>query len=101
MATTTGRRTGAWTPWLYLAPALLLLGGLLVYPVYQLGLISFLEYTQAQVSGGEPTTFQGLGNYATLFADEPSRDPGRSRPRSTPSGASSNRRNSAATSSTA
>ncbi|MEU0596481.1 sugar ABC transporter permease, partial [Streptomyces ardesiacus] len=25
--------------------------------VYQLGLISFLEYTQAQVSGGEPTTF--------------------------------------------
>ncbi|MFD0030595.1 carbohydrate ABC transporter permease [Streptomyces sp. NPDC127172] len=70
MATTTGRRTGAWTPWLYLAPALPLLGGLLVYPVYQLGLISFLEYTQAQVSGGEPTTFQGLGNYATLFADE-------------------------------
>lgn len=70
MATTTARRTGAWTPWLYLAPALLLLGGLLVYPVWQLGLISFLEYTQAQVSGGEPTTFQGLGNYATLFADE-------------------------------
>ncbi|MFB7994339.1 carbohydrate ABC transporter permease [Streptomyces sp. NPDC056002] len=71
MATdSTVRRTGAWTPWLYLAPALLLLGGLLVYPVWQLGLISFLEYTQAQVSGGEPTTFQGLGNYAALFADE-------------------------------
>ncbi|MBT2383784.1 carbohydrate ABC transporter permease [Streptomyces sp. ISL-11] len=64
-----GRRPGTWTPWLYLAPALVLLGGLLVYPVYQLGLISFLEYTQAQVSGGEPTSFQGLGNYAELFRD--------------------------------
>ncbi|MDQ0943081.1 N,N'-diacetylchitobiose transport system permease protein [Streptomyces sp. V1I1] len=63
------RRAGSWTPWLYLAPALLVLGGLLVYPIYQLGLISFLEYTQAQVSGGEPTTFQGLGNYRTLLAD--------------------------------
>ncbi|MGQ4441882.1 sugar ABC transporter permease, partial [Streptomyces violaceoruber] len=57
------------TPWLYLAPALVVLGGLLVYPVYQLGLISFLEYTQAQVSGGEPATFQGFGNYAELFGD--------------------------------
>ncbi|WP_260334270.1 carbohydrate ABC transporter permease [Streptomyces beigongshangae] len=69
-----GRRSplarGGWTPWLYLAPALVVIGGLLVYPVYQLGLISFLEYTQAQVSGGQPTTFQGLGNYAALFRDE-------------------------------
>src|SRR3954470_18261832 len=64
------RRRGGRTPWLYLAPALVVLGGLLVYPVYQLGLISFLEYTQAQVSGGEPTTFEGFGNYATLFADD-------------------------------
>lgn len=62
-----GRR--GWTPWIYLAPALLVIAALLVYPIYQLGLISFLEYTQAQVSGGEPTTFQGLGNYRTLFAD--------------------------------
>ncbi|MCX5382156.1 carbohydrate ABC transporter permease [Streptomyces sp. NBC_00083] len=58
-----------WTPWLYLAPALAVLAALLVYPVYQLGLISFLQYTQAQVSGGEPTSFQGLDNYATLFSD--------------------------------
>ncbi|OON81826.1 carbohydrate ABC transporter permease [Streptomyces tsukubensis] len=64
------RRRGGLTPWLYLAPALVILAGLLVYPVYQLGLISFLEYTQAQVSGGEPATFQGLGNYTALFADE-------------------------------
>ncbi|WP_328413730.1 sugar ABC transporter permease [Streptomyces violaceus] len=62
-------RSGGWTPWLYLAPALVVLGGLLVYPIYQLGLISFFEYTQAQVSGGAPTTFQGFANYAVLFGD--------------------------------
>ncbi len=61
--------SGGWTPWLYLAPALVVLGGLLVYPIYQLGLISFFQYTQAQVSGGEPTTFEGFGNYAELFGD--------------------------------
>ncbi|WKU49289.1 sugar ABC transporter permease [Streptomyces sp. VNUA116] len=65
----TMRTHSRWTPWLYLAPALVLLGGLLLYPVYQLGLISFLEYTQAQVSGGRPTSFQGFGNYAALFRD--------------------------------
>ncbi|MET7934609.1 sugar ABC transporter permease [Streptomyces sp. NPDC005322] len=54
---------------MYLAPALIVLAGLLVYPIYQLGLISFLEYTQAQVSGGEPTTFQGFSNYAELLGD--------------------------------
>ncbi|MET9606955.1 sugar ABC transporter permease [Streptomyces sp. NPDC006512] len=64
-----GRHGSRRTPWLYLAPALLVLAALLVYPIYQLGLISFLEYTQAQVSGGEPTTFKGLGNYRTLFED--------------------------------
>lgn len=62
-------RQGRLTPWLYLAPALVVLAALLAYPVYQLGLISLLEYTQAQVSGGEPTSFRGLGNYAELFAD--------------------------------
>ena len=66
-----GRRAGqgSRTPWLYLAPALVVLGGLLIYPIYQLGLISFLEYTQAQVSGGKPTSFQGFANYAELFRD--------------------------------
>ncbi|MFJ8998677.1 carbohydrate ABC transporter permease [Streptomyces sp. NPDC102359] len=64
-------RTGrSRTPWLYLAPALVVLGGLLAYPIYQLGLISVFHYTQAQVSGGEPTTFEGFGNYAELFGDE-------------------------------
>ncbi|MFE7121007.1 carbohydrate ABC transporter permease [Streptomyces sp. NPDC057654] len=64
-----GASRGGRTPWLYLAPALIVLAGLLIYPIYQLGLISTLQYTQAQVSGGEPTSFRGLGNYADLFSD--------------------------------
>ncbi|MFE7130776.1 carbohydrate ABC transporter permease [Streptomyces sp. NPDC057638] len=64
------RKRGNWTPWLYLLPALVFLAALLVYPIYQLGLISTLEYTQAQVSGGEPTTFKGFGNYQELFSDQ-------------------------------
>lgn len=42
---------------------------MLAYPIYQLGLISVFHYTQAQVSGGEPTTFEGFGNYSRLFSD--------------------------------
>ncbi|GAA3460081.1 MULTISPECIES: carbohydrate ABC transporter permease [Saccharothrix] len=53
----------------YLAPALLLLVGLLGYPIYQLVLISLFDYGQEQVSGGAPLTFLGLGNYATLLRD--------------------------------
>ncbi|MEU0116085.1 sugar ABC transporter permease [Streptomyces bobili] len=65
------RRTrGAWTPWLHLAPALVVLAALLGYPIYQLGLISLYRYTQAQVSGGEPAVFRGFGNYADVFADD-------------------------------
>ncbi|MFJ9713519.1 carbohydrate ABC transporter permease [Streptomyces sp. NPDC101234] len=59
-----------WHPWLYLAPALVVLGGLLLYPIYQLGLISVFRYTQAQVSGGEPTAFVGLDNYSDVFRDD-------------------------------
>ncbi len=69
VAAPAGRQRARWTPWLYLT-ALVVLGALLVYPIYQLGLISLLKYTQAQVSGGEPTAFEGFGNYTTLFADD-------------------------------
>ncbi|GAA2091024.1 sugar ABC transporter permease [Streptomyces albiaxialis] len=63
------RRHPRWTPWLYLLPALVVIGGLLVYPIYQLGLISLFHYTQAQASGGEPATFQGFANYSELLGD--------------------------------
>ncbi|GGK77747.1 sugar transporter [Planomonospora parontospora subsp. parontospora] len=57
-------------PWLYLLPAAAVLLPLLGYPIYMLGLLSVFDYRQAQVSGGEPTTFVGLGNYATLLGDQ-------------------------------
>jgi N,N'-diacetylchitobiose transport system permease protein len=57
------------TAFAYLTPALLVLGGLMAYPIYQLVLISLFDYGQEQVSGGAPLVFLGLGNYAELLAD--------------------------------
>lgn len=58
------------TAFAYLAPALLVLGGLLAYPIYQLVLISLYDYGQEQVSGGAPLSFLGLGNYQKLLGDQ-------------------------------
>ncbi len=58
------------TAFAYLAPALLVLGGLLAYPIYQLVLISLYDYGQEQVSGGAPLRFLGLGNYQKLLGDQ-------------------------------
>ncbi|WP_205315524.1 carbohydrate ABC transporter permease [Nonomuraea lactucae] len=63
------RGRGRVRPWLYLLPALAVLVPLFGYPVYMLGLLSVFDYRQAQVSGGQPTTFVGFGNYATLLGD--------------------------------
>lgn len=54
-------------PWVFLAPAAVVLVALLGYPLYQLVLISFFDYGQAQVSGGAPLTFIGTENYARLL----------------------------------
>ncbi|MEU5697119.1 sugar ABC transporter permease [Actinosynnema sp. NPDC020468] len=54
----------------YLAPALLVLVGLMGYPIYQLVLISLFDYGQEQVSGGAPLTFLGLENYANLLGEQ-------------------------------
>ncbi|MEU5863027.1 sugar ABC transporter permease [Nonomuraea sp. NPDC047529] len=56
-------------PWLYLLPAAAVLVPMFGYPVYMLGLLSVFDYRQAQVSGGQPSTFVGFGNYATLLGD--------------------------------
>jgi N,N'-diacetylchitobiose transport system permease protein len=53
--------------WLLL-PAGLVLLPLFAYPIYQLGLLSVLDFRQAQVSGGQPTRFVGLDNYADLMS---------------------------------
>ncbi|MEV0084417.1 sugar ABC transporter permease [Saccharopolyspora sp. NPDC050642] len=54
---------------LYLAPAALLLIGMMGYPLYQLVQISLYEYGQAQASGGAPVVFLGADNYLTLLGD--------------------------------
>ncbi|MEU7003772.1 sugar ABC transporter permease [Nonomuraea sp. NPDC046570] len=56
--------------WLYLLPAAAVLVPLFGYPIYMLGLLSVFDYRQAQVSGGEPTSFVGFANYARLLGDE-------------------------------
>lgn len=56
-------------PWLYLAPAFVVLIALLGYPIFQLINVSLYDYRQAQVSGSAPLSFTGLENYQKLFAD--------------------------------
>lgn len=56
-------------PLLYLIPTAAVLIPLFGYPLYQLGLLSTFDYTQAQVSGGEPARFLGLDNYRRLLED--------------------------------
>jgi N,N'-diacetylchitobiose transport system permease protein len=59
------RRTPLWL----LLPAVVVIGVLFGYPMWQLGLLSVLDFRQAQVSGGQPTRFVGFLNYATLLGD--------------------------------
>ncbi|MFI5840049.1 carbohydrate ABC transporter permease [Catenuloplanes sp. NPDC051500] len=56
------------TPLWLLIPAAAVLLPLFAYPIYQLGLLSVLDFRQAQVSGGQPTRFVGLGNYIDLMS---------------------------------
>ncbi|MFW5419133.1 sugar ABC transporter permease [Nocardiopsis sp. CNT-189] len=65
--TASGRRR--LEPWMYLVPALAVLGTMLVYPLYQLVLVSFFDYRQPQVTGAEPLRFTGLANYRELLSD--------------------------------
>ena len=57
-------------PLLYLLPVAAVLVPLFAYPIYQLGLLSVLDFRQAQVSGGQPTRFVGPANYTHLFGDD-------------------------------
>jgi N,N'-diacetylchitobiose transport system permease protein len=68
-AVRTRPRRRVWTPLWLLLPAAAILGTLFVYPMWQLGLLSVLDFRQAQVSGGQPTRFVGLANYAQLLGD--------------------------------
>lgn len=53
----------------YLIPAGVVLLALLVYPIYQLVVISLYDYGQPQASGAAPLVFLGLDNYTKLLSD--------------------------------
>ena len=53
---------------IYLVPAAVILLLLLAYPLYQLVVISFYDYRQAQVSGGAPLEFIDFQNYSQLLS---------------------------------
>lgn len=61
-------------PLLLLLPTAIVLIPLFGYPLYQLGLLSFMDFGQEQASGGVPARFIGLDNYSKLFGDEQFRD---------------------------
>jgi N,N'-diacetylchitobiose transport system permease protein len=54
---------------LYLIPAGAVLLVLLVYPIYQLVVISLYDYGQPQASGAAPLVFLGMDNYLELLSD--------------------------------
>ncbi|MFE2750903.1 hypothetical protein ACFXGA_02745, partial [Actinosynnema sp. NPDC059335] len=57
----TARKGDGRIAYAYLAPALLVLVGLMGYPIYQLVLISLFDYGQEQGSGGAPRSRTGRG----------------------------------------
>ncbi|GAA3052959.1 sugar ABC transporter permease [Kitasatospora albolonga] len=63
----TVRRKRVLTPIGLLLPAALVLLPLFGYPLYQLGLLSVLDFGQPQASGGVPAAFVGLANYTELL----------------------------------
>ncbi|MGZ4479204.1 MAG: carbohydrate ABC transporter permease [Nocardioidaceae bacterium] len=65
-----GRRplTPSWLPWLLQAPALLVLGGLLLYPLYRVGVLAFQDFGLRELVTGQ-TTWVGLDNFREVLTD--------------------------------
>ncbi|WP_405587345.1 carbohydrate ABC transporter permease [Streptomyces sp. NBC_01190] len=69
----TGRRRstsgGRATPWLLLAPCILVLVLVLGYPLVRLVTLSFEEYKKPQLWGFKPATWVGFDNYRAILGD--------------------------------
>jgi N,N'-diacetylchitobiose transport system permease protein len=61
-------RPGAARPWLLLAPALLVMGGLLLYPLFRVLVLSLQDFGLRELVSGR-TNWVGLENYAELLGD--------------------------------
>ncbi|MGW7207790.1 carbohydrate ABC transporter permease [Streptomyces sp. NPDC054837] len=66
-----GRRSsgGAGTPWLLLAPCLLILALVLGYPLVRLVTLSFQEFGQSQLWGFKPAESVGFDNFSKVLGD--------------------------------
>jgi N,N'-diacetylchitobiose transport system permease protein len=60
--------TRPWLPWLLQAPALVVLGGLLLYPLYRVVVLSFQDFGLRELVSGQ-TTWIGLGNFREVLTD--------------------------------
>jgi N,N'-diacetylchitobiose transport system permease protein len=57
-------------PYVLLIPGLLVIAGLLLYPMFQLGVMAFQKVGLAQIRGTRPAEWVGLGNFAKIFAND-------------------------------
>lgn len=62
-----GKRKFKWEPYLYLLPGLIILGGVLIFPLLYAAMLSLHHWTMRTYRQGVP--FVGLENYATALAD--------------------------------
>ncbi|MEU4230653.1 sugar ABC transporter permease [Nonomuraea sp. NPDC026600] len=61
----------AWSvPYVLLIPGLLVIGALLLYPLFQVGVIAFQKVGLVQISGRKPATWVGWDNFTRIFAND-------------------------------
>jgi N,N'-diacetylchitobiose transport system permease protein len=63
-----GRLTPGWLPWLLQAPALVVLGGLLLYPLFRVGVLAFQDFGLRELVTGE-TSWVAFGNFREVLGD--------------------------------
>ncbi|MFG2788527.1 carbohydrate ABC transporter permease [Streptomyces sp. NPDC048419] len=60
---------GAATPWLLLAPCLLVLALVMAYPLFRLVTLSFQNFGQSQLWGFQPAEWVGFDNFSKVLGD--------------------------------
>lgn len=63
------RRSSGTTPWLLLAPCLLILGLVMGYPLVRLVTLSFQKFGQSQLWGFQPAEWVGFDNFTGVLDD--------------------------------
>jgi N,N'-diacetylchitobiose transport system permease protein len=60
---------GSVTPWLLLAPCMLILIAVLGYPMYRMVVLSFQDYKKPQLWGFKAPSWVGVDNYKAILSD--------------------------------